>query len=301
MARAAIVNAAVVAAIPLLLSCAGNAPAVMLDASGGRDQSAADTLASSDIRLGDKLDGPEPDAALPPTDSAPAADSGGPPSSGGAGGAYPGEQSRTVVAGGTSFSYQLYLPKAYDPAKSWPLVSLFHGQGGSGANIRDYWAPVAESNGFVVLATTSTGTSGGWSGSQDIPRYEAAFNDAMKAYSIDTSRLYIWGFSAGAHFVHAIALMNADLFAAYAVNAGVLAAFVGTGAPAAALRKIPVSIRIGDADPMLSQARQDHDRFRAAGWVDGSSLAYSEFSGGHQLLAGDRQLAWDLMSAHQLP
>jgi hypothetical protein len=52
---------------------------------------------------------------------------------------------------------------------------------------------------------------------------------------------------------------------------------------------------------MVGQARQDRTRFKAAGWIEGQNLAYSEFSGGHQLPSGDRQLAWDQMSKHQLP
>jgi predicted esterase len=283
------------AAASLICACAGEASPGTSDGAAAHDASPS-------------LDGPRPDRdagggqkdASNPGDTGPAPDAAG-SSSGGSGGAYPGKQTRQATVGTTSFSYHLYLPKAYDPGKARPLLSVFHGQGDTGANMRDYWAPVAESNGFIVLATTSTGTSGGWSGATDPPRYEAALNDALKAYNIDTSRLYVWGFSAGAHLVHALALMNADLFAAYAVNAGVLAAFAGTNAPASALRKIPVSIRIGDADPMVGQARQDRDRFKSAGWVEGQNLFYSEFPGGHQLPTGDRQLAWDRMGKHKLP
>jgi poly(3-hydroxybutyrate) depolymerase len=282
------------AASILLSGCAGEAPVDSpQDGSVDNPQDGSADRQSPGHDIGSQHDsGAQKDVTLAPDTTA---------SSGGSGGAYPGNQTRTAIAKGASFSYHLYIPKAYDPAKAWPLLSVFHGQGDTGANIRDYWAPVAESNGFIVVATTSTGTSGGWSGSTDVPRYDAALNDALESYNVATSRLYVWGFSAGAHLVHAIALLNADLFAAYAVNAGVLAALAGTNAPAAAPRKIPVSIRIGDADPMLGQARQDRDRFKAAGWVEGQNLAYSEFSGGHQLPSGDRQLAWDFIGKHTWP
>ncbi len=266
----------------------------------------------------DALARPDADAARPPTDAG-RSDEGGPVpldgggagdggrgdggGSGGSGGAYPGPQTRTARAGGETFSYALYVPSSYRPDTPMPLLCLFHGQGGSGANIRDFWQATAEREGFLLLATDATGSSGGWYPARDTPRFEAALNDALAAYAVDTRRLYVWGFSAGAHFIHAIALLNPDLFAAYAVSAGVLGALAGSSAPAEAarLRRIPVEIRVGRSDPLFGQAQADRDAFLAAGWVEGETLRFTAFDGGHTLRSSDPPELWGFLSVFRLP
>jgi len=217
------------------------------------------------------------------------------------GGAYPGKQARQVTLSGSTFTYHLYLPTSYNPSKPLPLISLFHGQGDSGKNMRDFWSATAETQDFIVLATSSTGSSGGWSPSADGPRYEAALNDALAAYAVDQKRIYVWGFSAGAHLVHGIALLNAGTFAAYAVSAGVLAGYAGNNAPATATRKIPVAIRVGTSDPLLPQVKADRGRFLAAGWVEGKTLSYVQFSGGHTILSTHPKQIWSFLQGHALP
>ncbi len=219
------------------------------------------------------------------------------------GGDYPGPQRRTVTVGGSSFTYDLYVPTSYRPETPWPLLCLFHGQGGDGASIRDFWQPTAEREGFLLLATSATGSSGGWVPSRDAPRFEAALNDALDAYAVDQKRIYVWGFSAGAHFVHAIALLNSDLFAAYAVSAGVLAALAGPSAPAQAARRrrIPVEIRVGRTDPLFPQAEQDRTTFLDAGWREGTDLRFTPFDGGHTLRRNDPAELWSFLRDFRLP
>jgi poly(3-hydroxybutyrate) depolymerase len=203
--------------------------------------------------------------------------------SGGTGGAYPGLQSRTAMSAGTSVPYELYVPTMYDPSVPLPLVSLFHGQGDTGSNMVRFWRDAAEAGGFIVLATSSTGAMGGWTGG-DVALYDTALTDALAAYNIEQAKLYLWGFSAGAHLVYAIALMNTDTFAAFSVSAGALEAFAGPDAPSMAPRRIPVDIHIGRADPLYPRAQADRDRFVAAGWTLGTDLSYVEFDGPHTVL-----------------
>jgi poly(3-hydroxybutyrate) depolymerase len=203
--------------------------------------------------------------------------------SGGTGGTYPGLQSRTAMSGGTSVPYDLYVPTMYDPSIPLPLVSLFHGQGDTGGNMVRFWRDAAEAGGFMLLATSSTGAMGGWTGG-DVALYDIALTDALGAYNIEQARLYLWGFSAGAHLVYAIALMNTDTFAAFSVNAGALEAFAGPDAPSMAPRRIPADIHIGRADPLYPRAQADRDRFVAAGWTLGTDLSYVEFDGPHTVL-----------------
>lgn len=241
--------------------------------------------------------GATPDSTMPPND----AGAGSNPS-GGSGGSYPGTQTRSPAApSGGTFDYTLYIPSGYEPASPMPLLTLFHGQGDSGSNMVSFWADTAEANGFILLATTSTGASGGWSGGADVGRYDVALNDALGAYNVERRRIYVWGFSAGGHLTHAIALMNTDLFAAYAVSAGILDAFGGGDAPASAARQIPVDVHIGMADPLYPGAMTDRERFTSAGWVEGSNFSWSPFDGGHTILPTHPTEIWSFLSPYWLP
>jgi poly(3-hydroxybutyrate) depolymerase len=243
------------------------------------------------------------DASAPAIDGAASDDAAlghGDPS-GGEGGAYPGDTRRVVEVGGGEVSYELYIPTAYAPDIALPMLALFHGQGGDGAGIRAFWRDLAEEHDLILMATTSTGASGGWSGATDIGRFAAALEDALGAYNIDRDRLYAWGFSAGGHFVHGIALANADTFAAYAVSAGVLDAFAGAGAPAGASRRIPVQVHIGVDDPLHPAAQQDRNRFIAAGWSEGQDLGFVAFDGGHVLLPEHRAVIWQFLERWASP
>lgn len=252
----------------------------------------------SGVADGSAVDSGTPaDSSLPPMDAGAGSDP-----SGGSGGAYPGAQTRSTAApGGGTLEYALYIPSSYDPSRPVPLLTLFHGQGGSGANMVSFWTSTAEANGFVLLATTSTGSSGGWSGGPDVARYDAALTDALGAYNVEQKRVYVWGFSAGAHLTHAVALQNTDLFAAYSVSAGVLDAFAGGAAPGAAARRIPVDIHIGTTDPLYPGAMADRGRFTSAGWTEGSDFSWSPFDGGHTLLPSHPAEIWAFLSPFRLP
>jgi len=220
--------------------------------------------------------------------------------SNGSGGTYPGNKTRSVAVTGLGLqTYYLYLPSNYTPNHSWPAILVLHGAGGPGTSdfyaqqVRSDWSSAAATQGFVVISTVGTNASGGWSPSSDVPIMAAELDDAAAKYNIDADRIYLWGFSAGAHLAHAIALNNTDYFAAYGVSAGGLTQFACTddgsippscnallgGAP----RKIPVDIHLGDSDPLYTTygAGNDPMRFENNGWVLNGDLYYTLFPGGH--------------------
>lgn len=228
--------------------------------------------------------------------------------SNGTGGAYPGNQTRTVsVSGLGSQTYYLYIPSSYTPGTAMPVLFAFHGAGGSGTSpaaaqaARNDWATVANTGGFIVVAQASTGSGGGWVAGNDSAVLNEIINDVFAAYNIEQQRVYAWGFSAGGHFLHALALQNSNFFAAYGVNAGVLQALAGTGAPGAATRKIPVDIHIGTTDSLLAGAQQDKTTFQNAGWTLGTNLHYTEFSGGHTYTTTHLSQIWNNIKGHTLP
>jgi poly(3-hydroxybutyrate) depolymerase len=236
----------------------------------------------------------------------------------GSGGAYPGNVTRTLhIAGlGTGAQdYYVYLPSDYDPSRPWPLLLALHGVAVVGDSeamrTRDNWSGVAESAGFIVAAPVADEIDQCWDGQQyiaceswllpyggqvsDYDLFAAIRADMESAYNIERTRIYGWGFSAGGHVMHDLAIngysaaFNAETMAAYAVSGADLAALACAGLSDAGCsnllaqlpRKIPVDIRIGNSDPNYAYAKSDRDRFLAEGWVRRVTLFYNVFVAGH--------------------
>jgi predicted esterase len=224
--------------------------------------------------------------------------------SNGSGGTWPGDVARSVnVPGVGTRNYYLHVPNTYAPGQALPLLVALHGAGGAGTApaaaqaVRATWTGISDSAGFIVLAPVASGGSGGWvvgdvlGVDDDVEAMLAAIADTEAAYDVERSRVHLWGYSAGGHVAHAVALANTDVFSAYAVNAGVLRALACStnypGSPpcptylAGIPRKIPLDIHIGTGDSLYPEAQADHTRLLNAGWIDNRTLYFVPFSGGH--------------------
>ena len=240
----------------------------------------------------------------------------------GSGGAYPGYVSRTITVPGMGTQpYYVYVPASYTPAHPMPLLLALHGAGGPGTadqyaqTVRLDWGALAYGFGLIVVAPVGTDDQGGgWvapASASDAPSdYDIiaqVFDDVASAYNIETTRRYGWGYSAGGHVMHSLALngynatVNANTIAAYSVSAGVLAGWACRNLTATAceqqvlapaLRKVPVDIHIGNTDPLLSYATSDKSGFAAEGWTLGSTLYFTQFNGGHTYSSANLQQAW---------
>lgn len=234
--------------------------------------------------------------------------SGGSNPTNGSGGSYPGNQTRTVsVSGLGNQDYYLYIPSSYNPSNPVPVMFAYHGQAGAGnadaaaQQVRSDWQSVAESNDFIVIAQVGTSASGSWDTGNVGAVLNAIINDSFGNYNIEQNRVYAWGFSAGGHLVHALALQNTGFFAAYGVSAGVLQALAGTSAPSSAARQIPVDIHVGSSDSLQPSAAQDRQTFQNAGWTLNSDLFYTEFSGGHTYSTSHLSDIWNNIGGFSLP
>jgi poly(3-hydroxybutyrate) depolymerase len=220
--------------------------------------------------------------------------------SNGTGGAYPGNQTRTInVPNIGNKTFYLRLPPDYSPNRAWPILLALHGDAGPGAatqaalQARTDWSNWSDPRGFIVLAPVASGAQGGWQPDIDVPTMSAALDDTMARYNVEETRVYLWGFSSGAHLAHALGLYNTDYFAAYGVNAGSLTQYACTdsGNPppscssllAGAHPKIPVDMHLGNQDPLYTDwdAGQDPNRFANGGWVLNQDMYYTLFNGGH--------------------
>lgn len=232
---------------------------------------------------------------------------GGSNPSGGSGGSYPGNQQRTVSTSYGNQTYYLYIPSSYNPSSPMPVLFGFHGAGGTGTapaaaqQVRNDWSSVASSGNFIVVAQAATGSGGGWVPSTDTDILNSIITDVFGAYNIEQKRIYAWGFSAGGHYAHALCLNNSGYFAAYGISAGALQSLAGTGAPAAATRKIPCSLYVGNTDPLQPYVNSDRQAFINAGWTLNTNLWYTEFSGGHTYSTSHLSAIWGHIGSHILP
>lgn len=237
--------------------------------------------------------------------------------SGGSGGGH-GSLTKTLHIAGLGNGiqhYYLYVPSDYTPTRAWPLLLILHGVAPYGqaddaaAGTRDDWSGAASAGHFIVAAPVANdvlddGTGVDYiswlvppsSGPTDYDLFAAVRTDVESAYNIERTRIYGWGFSAGGHVMHDLAIntysdaFNASTMAAYGVSAGDLAglACLGVSNPGCSAlladlpRKIPVDIHIGTSDPNYPYAQSDHVRFLAQGWVDNQTIHYTAFSGDHE-------------------
>ncbi len=164
----------------------------------------------------------------------------------------------------------VHLPPAYTPTHPLPLVLLFHGAGGCGAEALRMtgWAQKADAAGFVVAAPDalpldpeappSDANLTFWADSDDPSEFRKAvidddaalvpalLKDLESRYAIDTRRIYAVGFSSGARFVFRLGTLMPERFAALAPVCGVFNAHNPTPS-----RPVPVLLILGLEDPVF--------------------------------------------------
>ena len=155
---------------------------------------------------------------------------------------------------GTRRAYYLSAPKDLAPGEKRPLVLAFHGSGGEGSKIVDNWAKLAQKERFFVAGLKSL-DRWNWTMPADGPDLVYKLTETLLAkLPIDSSRIYLFGHSAGAVFALRLGLLESQYFAAVAVHAGSFRSSADFATIRLARRKVPVLIISGDRDPIFSLA-----------------------------------------------
>ena len=138
-----------------------------------------------------------------------------------------GNSDKTLMVGGSSRSYTLHVPSAYNGSKPVPLVLDFHGLGGNGKDESTSSPYPAQTDADGVIMAFPTGLSGpggnAWNvgpccvkNTDDVAFAKALVSEIEKTACIDTKRVYAVGFSMGGGMSHYLACHAADVFAAVA-------------------------------------------------------------------------------------
>lgn len=182
---------------------------------------------------------------------------------------------RVAPVDGTLHPYVVYVPRAYDPGKAWPLVVFLHGRGERGRDglvqtevglpsaIRRH----AERFPCLVLMPQCPDDRH-WDGARDI--VETAFALTLHTYNVDPRRIYLTGLSMGGYATWHYGAAKPDVFAALMPVCG-----GGDPADAEALATLPVWAFHGadDAVVPVEESRRMVEAVRAAG----GDIQYTEY------------------------
>ena len=117
-----------------------------------------------------------------------------------------GKQYDTVLCtADTTQSYSLYLPSNYYNAELlWPVLYIFE-PAARGPYVTKIFKPLAEKYGYIIIASNNS-RNGSWD--LVFNAAEAIFNDSFERYKLDTTRIYLTGFSGGSRAAVTIASLT---------------------------------------------------------------------------------------------
>jgi predicted esterase len=115
-----------------------------------------------------------------------------------------------------SQSYALYLPTAYSPERTWPLLMAFH-PGANGRAMVEKFRAAAEQYGYIVAGSNNS-RNGSWAVSASAVKAMSA--DVGARFAIDPKRLYLTGMSGGARVALQVALATPGVAGVIASSAG---------------------------------------------------------------------------------
>lgn len=173
--------------------------------------------------------------------------------------------------------YVLIVPEGIDPATPTPLVTLFHGGGGSAERIMPILRDHAQARGFLLLVPQSLFPT--WDiviagNGPDIARLDAGLNEVASRFMLDPTHFAFAGHSDGGSYSLSTGLSNGALVThILAFSAGFMTVLAQQGEP-----KVFIAHGMQDTQTPIDTAGRSHAaKLRAAGY----DLIYLEHNGPH--------------------
>ncbi|UOQ54789.1 extracellular catalytic domain type 1 short-chain-length polyhydroxyalkanoate depolymerase [Hymenobacter cellulosivorans] len=133
----------------------------------------------------------------------------------------------TIVSGGITREYRLYVPAAYSPGKAVPLLFNLHGYGSNNLEQEAYgdFRPIADTANFLIVHPNGTVDAAGnrnWNtftaptagGVDDVAFLSDLLTSLQARYSIDADRVYSTGMSNGGFMSYELACKLSNRVAA---------------------------------------------------------------------------------------
>ncbi len=184
--------------------------------------------------------------------------------------------------------YRLFIPKDYSADRSWPIVFCYHGLGGK-PTTSPFKATLQGQHAIIVGMGYHEETYKGvrFLENKDLEIFDYMFETLSKRLSIDTSKMYVGGFSKGGWYACGFINCRPEQFA----GAVILAAGKQNAAKhEPAMRGKPIFIACGDKDnKYLGHARNVADYFRSLS----ANVEYQQWPGvGHTMGNHDKLGQW---------
>ena len=107
-----------------------------------------------------------------------------------------------------SQSYAVYLPASYSVEKTYPVIYAFDANGAGKLPVSMYKS-LADQYGYILIGSNNSRNGISWDESQTIAN--KLFSDSQQRLSINTSRIYVIGFSGGARVANALCITNGSI------------------------------------------------------------------------------------------
>ena len=183
----------------------------------------------------------------------------------------------SLSVAGTTRTYQVFVPTG-DAHAPRVLVFVFHGSGGSGANIRGYVGRPMETAAagdavFVYPDGLPDGGGTGWpnTGGRDVAFFDALLARLSAETCLDQARVFVTGFSYGGYMSNTVGCARAGVVRAIAPLSG--------GGPGGGCNGQPVAAWLGhganDTTVTLDQGTGSRDHWLQANHCAGTSSATS--------------------------
>lgn len=168
---------------------------------------------------------------------------------------------QTVTVNGQSRTYDVFVPE--NASAALPLVFVFHGDGGTGANIRSSFKLEEAANGGAIFVYPD-GRNKTWdldtkaSDNADYALVDAVIGAVAQNYCVDATRVFATGYSRGGFFTNQLGCFRGNLLRAIAPHAGggpysnVDSDYGSDGELACPTASVPALITHGESDGEVS-------------------------------------------------
>ncbi|MGA3012818.1 MAG: hypothetical protein ABSD71_02160 [Bacteroidales bacterium] len=116
-----------------------------------------------------------------------------------------------------SITYALYLPQNYTPARKFPVIIAFDPHGNGVLPLEKYKS-LADKYGYILMS--SNDSKNGLDMNTEGTIIDALFGETTGRYTIDTTRIYVMGFSGGARIASIIGLYQGGVAGVIGCGAG---------------------------------------------------------------------------------
>jgi len=129
------------------------------------------------------------------------------------------------VGASSSRTFELFVPDGHDGKRTFPLVFVFHGDGGTGKNLRSSFKLEAAANGGAIFVYPD-GANRTWdvdskaAANADIKFFDAMVAELSKTYCVDTKKIFATGFSRGAYFANQLGCRRGSVLRGVAAHSG---------------------------------------------------------------------------------